>query len=336
MEKKLQKISQLDDVPVDLIPLIQSLLPVKDAARTCVLSKSWLYAWSATPHLRFHKPSQFSNKLKQSEYMMFMNRTISNYVKDNTPIESFDLKLHIKAASLAKKWIRTVAAQSCLKQLSLQICYVTQLCGRLFMFPDGILSGENLRTLLLRYHSSSSTIWLSYASMSPNPVINCVSLRILELDCVKISKEVLDRLITTCLLLEKITLSYCFLKTYKVRNLRYLQELEIYSTDHDDILIVDDVPGLRLFTYYNGFQHKFISFNMQSLTNVTELSLRGVIIDVAFLEMIESKFPFLKILKLTIQDWPLKRLDFTRFSLKKLALEIRESKRIDLQVYSPN
>ncbi|XP_071712330.1 putative F-box/LRR-repeat protein At5g02930 [Rutidosis leptorrhynchoides] len=188
----LQRRSQSDDVPVDLIQRIQSLLPVKEAARTCVLSKTWSHAWSTIPHLRFPKPSTFPNKLKQSEYMMFMNHTISKYVKDNIPIESFDLKLHIKAASLAKKWIRTVAAQSCLKQLSLQICYVTQRCGRLFMFPDGILSGENLRTLLLRFHSSSSTIWLSYASMSPNPVINCVSLRVLELHRVEISKEVLD------------------------------------------------------------------------------------------------------------------------------------------------
>nr|GEX14065.1 retrovirus-related Pol polyprotein from transposon TNT 1-94 [Tanacetum cinerariifolium] len=47
------------DVPVELLlQRIQSLLPPKDAASTCILSKSWLRAWSTIPNLRFiaHEP----------------------------------------------------------------------------------------------------------------------------------------------------------------------------------------------------------------------------------------------------------------------------------------
>lgn len=120
MEKRKRsgrRITQLEDVPVELIHRLQSMLPVKQAARTCVLSKSWLHAWSTIPTLRF--PMQRS--LTKSQINLILER----YHENNIPIESFDLQFEIRyqeSAFLVEKWIRLVASKSsCLKELSLSI-----------------------------------------------------------------------------------------------------------------------------------------------------------------------------------------------------------------------
>ncbi|XP_071712356.1 uncharacterized protein [Rutidosis leptorrhynchoides] len=337
--EKLQRISQAeDDVPVELIHLILSLLPVKEAAGTCVLSKTWSHAWSTIPHLRFHITSEFfSTEEKERDYIKFMDRTMSKYIQYNIPIQSFDLILDdIKLASLANKWIPSVAAQSCLKELSLKIRGEIDGKYHKFILTDEIFSGKNLHTLSLRaYHSSP------IETVSRNPVINCVNLRVLELLYVKISEEVLDSLFSTCVLLEEINLSYCFgLMTIKVRNLHYLKEVKLRSEGHYDILQIDDVPDLHIFsnhTCIDLFDSKTIRSNVASLFRVTELSFSGMIIDIAFLDMIKYKLPFLETLYLVMPNWTLDRLDITSFSSKRMTLIIRESMcmRTDTQVCAP-
>ncbi|GKB84812.1 RNA-directed DNA polymerase, eukaryota [Tanacetum coccineum] len=61
----------LDDFP-ELMHRILSSLPAKEAARTCVLSKSWLHAWSTIPNIRF--PFKFI--LPQNKYNQFMERSL--------------------------------------------------------------------------------------------------------------------------------------------------------------------------------------------------------------------------------------------------------------------
>ncbi|XP_071712339.1 putative F-box/FBD/LRR-repeat protein At5g62970 [Rutidosis leptorrhynchoides] len=281
--------SQPGDVPVELIHRIQLLLPLKEAARTCVLSKTWSNAWSTIPNIRFDVTPMFCNEEKEKDYIQFMDRTISKYVQDNIPIESFDLRLtDIKLASVASNWLRTLAAQSCFKELSICICY--EFNGKLIL-PDEIFSGKNLHTLSLRNYRIGP---IEKISVSLNPVINCASLRVLELEDVEISEEVLDNLFSTCILLEKILLSVdSDLKTLNVKNLHYLLELKLSTIVPIDVLKIDDVPNLRLFDYYVvGGPIK--TFNMASLTSVTELSLNRVTIDATFLDLIKSNLPSLE------------------------------------------
>ncbi|GJW29378.1 ribonuclease H-like domain-containing protein, partial [Tanacetum coccineum] len=57
---------RLEDFP-ELMHCIQSLLPIEEAARTSILSKSWLYAWSTNPTLRlkyFDGSIEISNRIK--------------------------------------------------------------------------------------------------------------------------------------------------------------------------------------------------------------------------------------------------------------------------------
>ncbi|GJZ92896.1 hypothetical protein Tco_0664961 [Tanacetum coccineum] len=63
--RRLMRRQQLEDVP-ELIQQIQSLLPADQAARTCVVSKSCLHAFSTTPTLRV---ASFLLKLNKMETM---------------------------------------------------------------------------------------------------------------------------------------------------------------------------------------------------------------------------------------------------------------------------
>ncbi|GJT58543.1 transcription factor DIVARICATA-like protein [Tanacetum coccineum] len=59
-----------DVLPVELLQRVQSLLPLKDAASTCILSKSWLRAWYTIPNLQFILPEPdevFSSDEKNEE-----------------------------------------------------------------------------------------------------------------------------------------------------------------------------------------------------------------------------------------------------------------------------
>ncbi|XP_071709765.1 F-box protein At5g03100-like isoform X2 [Rutidosis leptorrhynchoides] len=322
----MQNRSQPDVVPVELIQRIQSLLPVQEAARTCVLSKTWSHAWSTIPHLGFYKISEFFSDKKERDYIQFMDRTMSKYVQNNIPIESLKLKLDNKLAShLANKWIPTVASKSSFKEHSIRICYGSD---SNIILPDEIFSGKNLHTLSVIANRSSPI-----ETVSRNPVINCLNLRVLKLERVKISEEAVNTLFSTCILLEKIDLSIrSDMKTVLVKNLRYLQELKLMTARPFDVLNIDDVPDLRLFSYHVGLSefHPMKTFNMASLTSVTKLSLDGVTIDVEFFDMIKSKLLSLEILDLVIRDWISERWDFTNSSLKRLTLTLRVSKKIDI------
>nr|GEY47803.1 hypothetical protein [Tanacetum cinerariifolium] len=129
-EKKKRSRSKEDVLPVELIHRIQSLLPLKEAARTRILSKSWLHAWYTIPTLRIipSKPNKlFSTVEDARKYNKLIRTTLQRYHRDNMPIESFHLRLNIRKNYLkladVKNWIRLAVSKSSLKDLSLNIMF---------------------------------------------------------------------------------------------------------------------------------------------------------------------------------------------------------------------
>ncbi|CAH1438779.1 unnamed protein product [Lactuca virosa] len=273
---------------------IQSRLPVKGAARTSVLSKSWLHAWSTIPILRLDVRRGKSMKLVDGD------RTLIRYLRDNIPIERFDLMIDIESqesASHAEKWIGAIAAKSCLRELSLSIDIA--LLRTSLTLPDEILSGENLTKIRVSASNGIHYVWMT---TSYHPVIN---------------------------LLEKIELldSCKGFKTFKVKNLLRLYELRIdLDAVHSTALEISDVPNLGVFSYdlHVCRPHMpIIPFNALSISlgrSVTRLMLGGVITDNACLEMIKTEFPFLESLTLDMTSWMLGSFHFTCASIKRLSL----------------
>ncbi|XP_071712316.1 putative F-box/FBD/LRR-repeat protein At5g62970 [Rutidosis leptorrhynchoides] len=315
----------LEDV-VDLVHHIQSFLALKEAARTCVLSKSWKQAWYTIPTLRF-------DDSEDQETMHLIGQTLSRYNEDNVPIKSIDLGITIEdkeSTFLVNKCIRTVATQRCLKELSLSIHNSIR---RKYILTYEIFSGKNLHRPEIEstYSKREGSVWVTR-----NPVINCVSLRVLKLYEVKISDEVLNNLFCTCTLLEKVYLLHCTGFTeIKIKNLHCLQEFKLVaSSEKYKILEVDDVPNLQNFKYLSLSIPR--TFNIDSLSRVIELSLYDVMIDAAFFDNIKSKLPFLESLELTFCNWSPEKLDIASASLKTLTLRLLKNSQIDgLQVSAP-
>lgn len=112
---------------------------------------------------------------------------MQRYIRDNIPIESFDLELiddfdfkQDVSSTLMKKWIQFVASLSSLKELNLTVDVNTFSS----LLSDEIFSGENLKSISVRVYG--------YKFASLNPLIKCVSLRVLDLYRVNVGEGVLD------------------------------------------------------------------------------------------------------------------------------------------------
>ncbi|GJR87934.1 F-box protein-like protein [Tanacetum coccineum] len=327
--KDVEHDSQLEDIP-ELIHSIQSLLPAKEAARTCILSKSWLHAWSTIPTLRFSPElfQKFVTDEKEIKYKKVIDHTLQRYHRNNISIESLDLELHIQnqeSAFAAEKWIQPIVSKSCLKELSLNIWGLND---HSFTLPNELFFSEKLSTINI-------SGWR--LRICSNPVIKCVTLRVLVLEDVNVTEEVVHNLLSTCTLLEKIKLWRCKgLENVLVKNLRHLRELVIKSSL---LLEIKDVPSLRLFDYNILYcvSNNPVPFKIDSLASVRKLSLGGVIVlDHAFLDIIKSKCILLECLTLGIKNCGLESLVITSASLKTLTLSIWEDDRqVNVHVYAP-
>nr|XP_043615951.1 F-box/FBD/LRR-repeat protein At4g00160-like [Erigeron canadensis] len=336
-----------DDIvlPAELMHRIQSLLSEKEAARTCVLSKSWLHAWSTIPNLRF--PTNQVSTI----YKKYIDNTIQRYHDHNIPIESLEFLLEVENKEADEIWMRdrllAPETTSCLKDLCLYISDARTVPRQSFKLPDNVFSGDKLHTIKL----CSSCCILDDIYIGINHVIKCVSLRVLRLSHVNISDDVFHNLLSTCRLLEKVILFLCLgLKTIKVKNLGFLCHLQIISRAQDDdgFLEIDNVPSLGFFSYKSfafsiAETGNLLPFKTTGSTtacslgrSVTRLYLNGVIIDDTFIDMIKSKFVFLETLTLKIRCWASERLVITSLSLKRLKLKLRWSSVKDLQVDAPN
>ncbi|XP_071712384.1 F-box/LRR-repeat protein At3g03360-like [Rutidosis leptorrhynchoides] len=321
---------QLEDIPVDLIHRIQTLLPVKEAARMCVMLKSWLHAWSTTTTLRFHPPKKLLSKQQLKTYIDLINHTLQRYRVNNIPITSFDLHFRIinqESLPFVNKWIHAVASRSSLKELYLTISVLESIT-----LPDELFLGENLDTVSVK--ADPHFLFWHSLFMRNNLVIKCVNLRVLELIDVTLSDETVVELLSTCILLEKINLSKCQgLSRIKVKNLHYLRELEITRGKRDSTPEIYDVPCLHIFKLtLLPNRNNLLS---DSLESVRELVLNVEIMDDVYSNII-SKFPFLDSLSLNISSCNPNVLDITSISLKRLNIyPLHYAMKIDIKAYAP-
>nr|GEW95972.1 hypothetical protein [Tanacetum cinerariifolium] len=203
-------------------------------------------------------------------------------------------------SSLAEKWLHSLASRNCLKELSLTICGKKICLGYRISnltIPAEIFSCEklNIVSLIVDHRAKPVTVNMNHV------MIKCLFLRVLELVNVRISsEEALNTLFSSCFLLEKINIFFRQeFKFIKVKNLCCLRELRIrfVAAKIDNIVEINDVPILRVF-HYNSIPD--YTFKMDSLRSVRELVLLRDVVDDAFINMVNSKFPFLETLSLTM------------------------------------
>ncbi|GKA04615.1 reverse transcriptase domain-containing protein [Tanacetum coccineum] len=254
-------------------------------------------------------------------------------------IVCFHLHLDIynsSLSSLAEKWFHSLCFRKCFKKLSLTICgkkiaWHYNICS--LTIPAEIFSYENLDTMIIIVDHLTNRV-----TVNMNLVMTkCLYLRVLELVNVRISsEEALNNLLSSCVFFEKINIFFCQdFKFIKVKNLRCLYELKIrlVAANINNIMEINDVPTLCVFHYRAASKY---TFNMDSLGSVRELVLYRNGVDGAFINMVNSKFPFLDSLTLTLLECRVETIGITYHTLMRLTLKLCKDNQINIKVYASN
>ncbi|KAK1405400.1 F-box domain-containing protein [Heracleum sosnowskyi] len=229
---------RLTELPDAILHYILFLLPIKNIAQTCVLSKRWRHIWYSFPDLDF-------TTLKQVPHGMdFINHVLSNREKQHCRSDIRVLRLRGSlTCSKLNELIRSAVLAHNVQHLEIDV--VTNDC---FNLSRWVLKSDSLKILKLKFlktgirlppwcfmkdgFKSLNTLSLSVVIFNEHPNIvmdrlsfplleklsmdKCIGLRHLKVYCQALVKfslsecSQLDNLEISCPKLEKMSVSRCF------------------------------------------------------------------------------------------------------------------------------
>ncbi|MED6156179.1 hypothetical protein PIB30_012194 [Stylosanthes scabra] len=307
---------RISDLPKGILHDILGKLPDKDAAKTCVLSKSWRQTWFSFPIL-----SLCSDDLPSSPKDIFIDYVTKRLMRlhdQSLTIKEFKLTLGytIDRRQLAHhidQWIQ-MAIESGVEVLELRLTGGIMDYWYKYNLPLCVTKAKSLTKLVL-----SGGIRLDPAFL--NHSLKFFSMRTLSFSHIHFGDErVLEHFISHCPLIEHLTLEFCEMdnpqsrgdppgsRTYPVKSLslRGLQKLK--GADVKGILeVYIDAPNLENLCYRApSDRNASFKLNLDSCTKLKCLSLWGLRITDKWLLELLYKIPFLESLMLhscSISEW---------------------------------
>ncbi|XP_004490302.1 F-box/FBD/LRR-repeat protein At1g13570-like [Cicer arietinum] len=199
----------ISDLPQSIIETILIQLPIRDAVKTSLLSSKWRYKWSSITQLVFDEkcvPNVHDRDIVQKSVVEFITRLLFLH---HGPIHKFQItNTSLQSCSAINQWILFLSRND-IKDLNLELGD-----GEFFRMPSCLFSCKKLTRLEL-----------SRCELDPPVGFNGFScLTYLNLHQVLISPEAIESLISSCPLLESLSLSYfdCLALTVCAPNLKYL------------------------------------------------------------------------------------------------------------------
>ncbi|XP_058183575.1 F-box/FBD/LRR-repeat protein At1g13570 isoform X2 [Rhododendron vialii] len=199
----------ISDLPQSIVETILTKIPIRDAVRTSILSSKWRYKWANLTHLVFDDrcSSLYNDKgLVEGNLVKFITRFL--FLHDG-PIHMFTLSsTYLQGSSYIDQWLLFLSRKD-VKEL------VIELGDReWFRAPTCLFSCRKLTRLeLIR------------CELDPPPSFKgFLSLKCLVLQQVLIAPDKVENLLSSCPLLESLTLSYfdSFALSICAPNLKYL------------------------------------------------------------------------------------------------------------------
>ncbi|XP_058724950.1 F-box/FBD/LRR-repeat protein At1g13570-like [Vicia villosa] len=186
----------ISGLPGNVIDVILSYLPIREAVRTSVLSKQWKNSWHTLPNLVFdgecmapQDPSVIESKFFRMVYNVLLNHS--------GPINLFEIEYYDDISQNLMndidQWILHLAGRS-IKELSLLI--YTEDEKEFYKIPWCLFSCQCLHRLKLNY------CWLK----PPKMFEGFKHLKSLYLTMIRVDQNALENLISSCPLLEELTL----------------------------------------------------------------------------------------------------------------------------------
>ncbi|KAK9676438.1 hypothetical protein RND81_11G077100 [Saponaria officinalis] len=183
----------LSDLPLSIIEIVLGLLPIRDSVRTSVLSKKWRYRWASLPQLIFNdKCVKFSpdKVVMENRLVKFITRVL---LLHQGPIHKFEICAPLlQNCPDIDQWLLFLSRND-VRELTVELGE-----GEWFRVPSCLFSCRKLTGLEL-----------CRCELDPPPNFGgFLCLKTLNLNQVLVTPEAFECLISSCPLLEKLTLSY--------------------------------------------------------------------------------------------------------------------------------
>ncbi|KAK4708171.1 hypothetical protein R3W88_029096 [Solanum pinnatisectum] len=299
------------ELPTEILHQILSLLPTKTAARTAVLSKSWLNACSTKPHLCFDISHHV--EFRAHQFLRIVDNTLERYHRDNNlPISSFELCIsfydHIYYDGLVDKWLDIITDKRASKVSLFVKSKAKDYCERYNLFVHNIFKMKFIQHLEINH---CSILLAKRKAFFYDDKIKCENLKNITLCSVTISQLALESLISCCPQIEKVSIQYC-IGFNSIRVTKTLPKLLCFSIFCCPIVEVEivDAPKLLSFEYVNkgDYTPYSSSDNLHTCLRTIEIGTCQNLRKVEFV-------------KVTVDYWDLFKLIRKLHSVKELILQ---------------
>ena len=316
--KRVGRDNIISELPVHIIHhiLCRTNLDVKEAARTCILSKRWYYCWTSRPNLIFYQLQNYNtnSNMTLEKYVKLVDQSLRSHVEQNLHLEQFILKYRDpKLDSHLDTWIELVV------KLNATVLGIYPSLLSSCSLPNVIYAAKNLTTL-----------WLSRCKFEFDISTTCIRFCCLEDVCfnnVHISDAQFKRVINRCPSIRNLRLLHCKgISKLHVFGLVHLQDLTARYNKFDSVIV--QAPNLQCFKYAQLTDHPCEIAILDGYNTLQTLKLTGANITDQHFRDVSYKFPNISELNLTscynlknieIQSEKLK--DITIWELKTKSLE---------------
>ncbi|XP_022772801.1 F-box/FBD/LRR-repeat protein At1g13570-like isoform X2 [Durio zibethinus] len=224
------ELDRISNLPRHLVEQILLHLPIRDLVRTSVLSRTWRYKWATTPYLVFDK--QCLNVSSQDQTLIknkLVNIIDHVLLLHKGPIHKFKLSHRdLLGITDIDRWILYISRSS-IKEFILEIWK-----GQQYMPPSCLFNCQNLIHLEL----------FNCLLKPPLTFKGFKNLRSLDLQHITIIQDVFENLISSCPLLERLTLMNFTGVTHLNIDARNLQFFDV-GGNFDDVSF-QNTPHLAL------------------------------------------------------------------------------------------
>uniref|UniRef100_A0ACD6AFZ6 Uncharacterized protein n=1 Tax=Avena sativa TaxID=4498 RepID=A0ACD6AFZ6_AVESA len=198
-----------ENLPEDVIRTIFSQLPLQDLVRTSALSSKWRIMWTICPKLRFDGGRLCGNdtyKIQQCTQKFIDNVNTVLQQHEGNLVDTLEVKIEFSSMLVnhLNNWVR-FATEHLTKNLTFDLAMV-EFGGRNdhYIFPIEFLDIETLSRL--------EQIQLSFVSLElPSQFSGWPNLKKLDLHLLRISREDLQDMLSSCPSLEWLSLVRCHL-----------------------------------------------------------------------------------------------------------------------------
>lgn len=340
--RTIRKKDQLIELPDGILSTIISMLPLKEALRTSVLSKQWRFIWNNHSGLWFDSDnvlgrvvssssiSELEIKTETCKFIERVNHFMHQRCK-GTKVDSFALHFCLgkDSAPHLDQWI-SFAIRMGVENIDLDLSascifmvdHSSSTASEEYELPTQLLAAAGKKCCVKHLQLTSCSL------ISPPDSYSLTSLITIQLENVNVSDEQLESFLSSCLFLEGLSLHLCNhlveldfvapnlrLKRLSVHDCFRLQKMELRAKN----LALFEYTGHLIFFYFKDvprLAEAFLNFTVDSRLDGAAYALTKFVSDVPQLETLN----LVSVLAMKMLELPETVPTFT--NIRELALTI--------------